>query len=93
MPYHKGPGVKKSGPKGPSKVKGSVLEALLEEFDDHPSDPSHIVAERVARRTGVAVSSRRVREIRHERGKRRSLMPLSAGASRLLSRPTHSYHS
>ncbi len=46
MPYHKGPGVKKSGPKGPSKVKGSVLDALLEEFDSHPSDPSHIIADR-----------------------------------------------
>ena len=75
MPYHKGPGVKKSGPKGPRKVKGPVLDALLEEFDEHPSDPSHIIADSVTERTGVIVSARRVREIRNDRGKRRLPMP------------------
>ena len=72
MPYHKGPGVKKSGPKGPRKVKGAVLDALLEEFDGHPADSSHIIANRVSRRTGVTISPRRVREIRYEGGKSRS---------------------
>jgi hypothetical protein len=80
VPYHKGPGVKKSGPKGPRKIKGDVLESLLDEFDAHPSDPSHLIAERVTRKTGVAVSSRRIREIRHERGKSRSSRPSIAEA-------------
>jgi len=94
MPYHKGQGVKKSGPKGPRKVKGSVLDALFEEFERHPADPSHIIADRVTKRTGVDVSPRRVREIRHERGKSRSLMPSSReAASPPRSQPTHSYRS
>ena len=93
MPYHKGPGVKKSGPKGPRKVKGEVLGALLEEFDGHPADPSHVIADRVARRTGVSVSPRRVREIRHERGKSRSSSRSRQAASPPRSQPTRSYRS
>src|SRR3989442_7275876 len=65
MPYRKGPGVKKSGPKGPSKIKGKVLEALLKEFEENPSDPSHVIADRVTRRTGVSVAARSVRDLRH----------------------------
>jgi hypothetical protein len=72
--YHKGPGVKKSGPKGPWKVAGDVLDALNEELDGGPSSPSHVVAKRVREKTGVDVSARRIREIRQERGKRRSSM-------------------
>jgi hypothetical protein len=93
VPYHKGPGVKKSGPKGPNKIKGDVLRVLLEEFDVHPSDPSHLIAERVSGRTGVVVSSRRVREIRQGRGKSRSSMRSSMAASHPPSLPTSSYHS
>jgi len=93
MPYHKGPGVKKSGPKGPSKMKGSVLDALLEEFDGHPSDPSHIIADRVTKRTGVEVSPRRVREIRHGRGKSRSSTLSDRGASPPRSQHMSSYPS
>lgn len=93
VPYHKGPGVKKSGPKGPNKIKGDVMRVLLEEFDARPSDPSHLIAERVSSRTGVAVSSRRVREIRHERGKSGSSMRSRGGASPPPSQPTRSYRS
>ena len=73
--YHKGPGVKKSGPKEPFKFKGKVLELLLKEFDEHPSDPSHVIAERVSKKTGTELSARMIREIRHRRGKRRLQMP------------------
>lgn len=69
--YHIGPGVKKSGPKGPTKVKGRVLDALLQDFDAHPVDVSHLIAERVAKKTGVKISARVVRKIRHQRGKTR----------------------
>lgn len=72
--YHKGRGVKKSGPKGPWKVTGDVLDALNDELDGGPSSPSHIIAKRVMEKTGVDVSARRIREIRQERGKRRSSM-------------------
>jgi hypothetical protein len=71
MAYHTGPGVKKSGPKGPRIVKDKVLDTLLQEFDRNPSDPSHIISERVEKRTGMHVSPRRIREIRNERGKTR----------------------
>ena len=90
--YHKGPGVKKSGPKEHFKYKGKVLEvAFLKEFDAHPSDPSHAIAERASRKTGVQLSARRVREIRNERGKRRLPMQLSVQvASRHRSQVTSS---
>src|SRR5437899_1716445 len=63
MVYRKGPGVKKSGPKGPRKIKGQVLEALLEEMERHPSEPSHVIARRVTERTHVQVASRTVRKV------------------------------
>ncbi len=88
--YHKGPGVKKSGPKEHFKYKGKVLEELLKEFDAHPSDPSHAIAERASRKTGVELSARRVREIRNERGKRRLPMPSVQVASRHRSQATSS---
>ena len=66
---HKGPGVKKSGPKGRSKAKGKVLDVMLEELEKNPSAPSHIISERVVKRTGVKISSRTVRRVRNERGK------------------------
>ncbi len=79
--YHKGPGVKKSGPKGPNKAKGKVLDAILEESDRDPSAPSHIISERMRKRTGVKVSPRTVRRVRNERGKSGSTMRTSRGAS------------
>jgi transposase len=93
MPYHRGPDVKKSGPKGPSKIKGKVLEALLEEFEEHPSDPSHVIADRVTRRTGVSVAARSVRDLRHERGKSRPSMRSIMGASSPRSPGLSSYRS
>ena len=80
--YHKGPGVKKSGPKEHFKYKGKVLEELLKEFDAHPSDPSHAIAEELQGRQVSSLSARRVREIRNERGKRRLPMPSVQVASR-----------
>jgi hypothetical protein len=88
--YHKGPGVRKSGPKEHFKYKGKVLEELLKEFDAHPSDPSHVIAERVSRRTGIELSARRVREIRNERGKRKLPMLSVQVASRPRSQATSS---
>lgn len=81
MPYHKGTGVKKSGPKGPRIVKGKVMEELLRQFDQHPSDPSHVISERVSEKTGVHVSPRTVRKIRHERGKTGSWRLSGRGAA------------
>ena len=42
MPYHKGPGVKKSGPKGPRKVKGPVLDALVELLREKKVNPVEV---------------------------------------------------
>ena len=83
MPYHKGPGVKKSGPKGPRKIKGEVLDALIDELRTHPSDPSHIVARRVTERTQVQVAARTVR---HRIGEKGSSRPSRRGASSRLAR-------
>lgn len=85
-----GPGVKKSGPKEHFKFKGKVLDALLKEFDEHPADPSHAIAERASKKTGVKLSARRVREIRNERGKRRLPMLSVQVASRPRSQATSS---
>ena len=93
MAYHKGPGVKKSGPKGPSKVKGDVLDALLDELEKHPAEPSHVIAQRVTERTHVRVAPRTVRKVRHRTGEKGSSMPSSMAASPPLSRPMPSYRS
>jgi hypothetical protein len=79
--YHKGPGVKKSGPKGRNKANGKVLDAILEESDNDPSAPSHVISGRVRKRTGVDISPRTVRRVRNERGKSGSMMRTSTGAS------------
>jgi len=67
--YHTGPGVKKSGPKGPTKIKGGVLDALVHELDSHPSDASHLIAQRVTKKMGTKISARAVRKLRNQRGK------------------------
>lgn len=71
MPYHKGPGVKKSGPKGPMKAKGDVLDLILKAFEDEPQLPAHAIARRVKERTGVRLTERRIQQIRHEVGEKR----------------------
>jgi hypothetical protein len=82
LPYHKGPGVKKSGPKGPRKAKGDVLEAIYSEMDRDPSQSSYSISDRVYEKTRVRVSDSRIREIRHARGKSASRMSTRAAASR-----------
>jgi hypothetical protein len=83
--YHKGPGVKKSGPKGPIKIKGPVLEAIYSEIDSRPSLTSEAIAERVYRKTGMRVSDSRIRQLWHQREKRPSSRRGPAGEA---SRPT-----
>lgn len=69
MPYHKGPGVKKSGPKGPRKAKGQVLEAIYSEIDRDPAQSSFSISDRVHRKTDVRISASRIRAVRHAREK------------------------
>jgi hypothetical protein len=73
--YHKGPGVKKSGPKGPRTVKGPVLDAIFSEIEMDPSLTSRAIADRVKKKTGVNVSDSRIRQLWHAREKSRSLTP------------------
>jgi hypothetical protein len=82
LPYHKGPGVKKSGPKGPRKAKGHVLEAIYSEMDRDPSQSSYSISDRVYEKTRVRISDSRIREIRHAREKSGSSTRYLAGASR-----------
>jgi transposase len=93
MVYHKGPGVKKSGPKGPRKIKGKVLDALLDELERHPADPSHIIAQRVTAKTHVQVASRTVRKVRHRAGEKGSSRPSSREANHPRSPRMSSYPS
>ena len=88
--YHKGPGVKKSGPKGRNKAKGKVLDVMLEELEKDPSASSEIISRRITSRTGVPISSRTVRRVRNERGKTRSLKQSRREASARTSPPTFS---
>ncbi len=67
--YHKGPGVKKSGPKGPIKIKGPVLEAIYSEIESEPSLTSEAIAESVYKKTGMRVSDSRIRQLWHQREK------------------------
>jgi hypothetical protein len=82
MPYHKGPGVKKSGPKGPRKAKGPVLEAICSEIDRDPTQSSYSISDRVYEKTGVKLSNSRIREIRHAREKSSSRARYRAEPSR-----------
>jgi hypothetical protein len=87
LPYHKGPDVKKSGPKGPRKAKGHVLEAIYSEMDRDPSQSSYSISDRVYEKTHVRVSDSRIREIRHARGKSASRMSTRAVAASRPPRP------
>ncbi len=82
MPYHKGPGVKKSGPKGPRKAKGPVLEAIYSEIDRDPRQSSYSISDTVYEKTGVRMSDSRIREIRHAREKSGSKARYRVEASR-----------
>jgi hypothetical protein len=82
LPYHKGPGVEKSGPKGPRKAKGPVLEAIYSEIDRDPRQSSYSISDRVYEKTRVKISDSRIREIRHEREKNGSKARYRAEASR-----------
>ena len=82
--YHKGPGVKKSGPKGPRTVKGPVLEAIFSEIEMDPSLTSQAIADRVMKKTGVSVSDSRVRQLWHAREKSASLEPEGMAGRRRL---------
>jgi hypothetical protein len=82
LPYHKGPGVKKSGPKGPRKAKGPVLEAIYSEMNRDPTQSSYSLSDRVYEKTGVKISDSRIREIRHAREKSGSRARYRAEASR-----------
>jgi transposase len=88
--YHKGPGVKKSGPKSRNKAKGRVLDVMLEELQKDPVAPSEIISKRIANRTGVEISSRTVRRVRNERGKIESSKQSRRGASAPTSLHTYS---
>ena len=68
MLYHKGPGVKKSGPKGPRKAKGKVLDFIIKLFEDEPQLPAQAIVERVEEKMGVRLTARRIQQIRHEVG-------------------------
>jgi hypothetical protein len=84
LPYHKGPGVRKSGPKGPRKAKGPVLEAISSEIDRDPGQSSYSISDRVYEKTGVRISDSRIREIRHAREKSESRARYREGASKHL---------
>lgn len=60
--------MKKSGPKGPMKAKGDVLDLILKTFEDEPQLPAKTISERVKENTGVSLTERRIQQIRHEVG-------------------------
>jgi hypothetical protein len=51
----------KRGPKGPWKVKGVVLETLLEEHEKNPGKPSEWISKRILGKTGINVPAPTVR--------------------------------
>lgn len=65
MPYHKGPGVKKSGPKGPWKAKGNVLKTLVRVNQDKPWLSAEQISAMVEKKTGTKLTPQRINQIRH----------------------------
>ena len=68
MPYHKGPGVKKSGPKGPWKARGKVLETIVRLNQDKPGLSAEQISRMVEAKTGTKLTPQRINQIRHEVG-------------------------
>jgi hypothetical protein len=85
MPYHKGPGVQKSGPKGPWKAKGKVLETIFQLNQNKPWLSGEQISAMVEKKTGTRLTRQRVNQIRHEVGgksySRRSIMEAPSPAT------------
>jgi hypothetical protein len=71
MPYHKGRGVKKSGPKGNWKAKGVVSDMIIKLIEDEPYLSGESIAKRIKKETGVKLTARRIQQIRHDIGGKR----------------------
>jgi len=84
MPYHKGPGVKKSGPKGPWKAKGKVLEAIVKLDQDRPGLSAEQISRMVEKKTGTRLTPQRINQIRHDVGEKRYLRRSSTEAPYLV---------
>ena len=71
MPYHKGAGSKKSGPKGPWKAQGKVLEAIMQLDQEKPWISGEQMSRIVESKTGTRLTSQRINQIRHGIGGKR----------------------
>ena len=70
MVYHKGPNVKKSGPKGNRKAKGDVFDMIVRLIEKEPWLSGQAIADRVREKTGAELSARRIQQIRHGVGEK-----------------------
>jgi hypothetical protein len=66
----------KFGPKGAWKVKGKVHEELIRLFEENASVASNRMSDILYERTGVRVSSSRIRDFRVVWKKGRSMKPV-----------------
>ena len=71
MAYHKGVGVKKSGPKGPWKAQGKVLDAIVQLNQKKPWLSGETMSKVVERKTGTKLTPQRINQIRHQIGEKR----------------------
>ena len=71
MAYHKGVGVKKSGPKGPWKAQGKVLDAIVQLSQKKPWLSGEKMSKIVERKTGAKLTPQRINQIRHQIGGKR----------------------
>ncbi len=70
----------KRGPKGAWRVKGKVHEELIKLFEENASIASAVISDMLYERTGVRVSSSRIRDFRAIWKKGRSMKPLPMAA-------------
>jgi hypothetical protein len=71
MAYHKGVGVKKSGPKGPWKAEGKVLDAIIKLNQEKSWLSGEKMSNIVERKTGTKLTPQRINQIRHQSGEKR----------------------
>ncbi len=74
MPYHKGGGSKKSGPKGPWKAQGKVLREIIKLNEEKPWLSGEQMSKIVERKTGTKLTPQRINQIRHDIGEKRSIL-------------------
>ena len=74
--------MKKSGPKGNWKAKGSVFDMIIKLSEDEPYLSGNAIAKRIRKESGVKLTARRIQQIKHDAAGEKSLQPRRAAVAK-----------